>query len=71
MLLCLIAVGRSSRLILRHSLKEKFVFRGQHTKRSQESSPPTRRHVPLPNADTPIRRPADTFPPCPANTATP
>ena len=69
MLLCLIAVGRSSRLILRHSLKEKFVFRGQHTKRSQETSPPTRsppqrRHV-LPNSDTPIRRPAVTFPSMP------
>src|SRR5580704_15496891 len=65
--------------ILRHSLKEKFVFRGQHTKRSQkpearsqkpearsqkpEANTPIRRHVPLPIADTPTRPPADTFPP--------
>src|SRR5580700_2270052 len=65
--------------ILRHSLKEKFVFRGQHTKRSQkpearsqkpqarsqEANTPTRRFADTfpPNADTPTRRFADTFPP--------
>jgi organic hydroperoxide reductase OsmC/OhrA len=42
--------------ILRHSLKEKFVFRGQHTKRSQK--PEARGQ----HANTPIRRPAGTFP---------
>jgi organic hydroperoxide reductase OsmC/OhrA len=65
--------------ILRHSLKEKFVFRGQHTKRSQKptlpyADPPTRRHVsperrhahtPTRRHVSPERRPADTFPPTP------
>ena len=68
MLLCLIAVGRSSRLILRHSLKEKFVFQGQHGKRTPRSqhadtipTPTPTRFPPTPTR--PYADPPTTFPP--------